>query len=101
MGRKNYDRYSPQDWRAGHEHIHRLQEARWRITAVCNQCHLNIAVDLRVMAFLLGPKGSLWNRHPVCRRIGCEGRVTFWAQPPQAPSPFPMRAEWPFDNPPR
>lgn len=100
MGRKNPDRLTAEEWRMGHEHLDSLVRDRWRITAICNGCHLQVHVDLRVMIFLLGAKGTLWNRHPQCRRVGCESRVTFWAQPPQALAPFPMRAEWPPGVPP-
>ncbi|MBU1384777.1 hypothetical protein [Brevundimonas sp. SPF441] len=95
MGRKNPDRYTREDWRAVCGTVDSMRTKRWRVTVVCNRCHLNMGVDLRVMAFLLGGEGVLWNRHPHCRRVGCEGRVTFWAQPPEVYTAFPLRAEWP------
>jgi hypothetical protein len=60
--------------------VAQMQDKGWEVIARCGRCRIDIAVNLDDLTKLRGGDFSLWNRHPVCRRIGCEGRVTFMAR---------------------
>lgn len=53
-----------------------------RVYAVCGGDHGSDGVDLQALLREFGPRFSLWNRHPPCRRPGCRSRVKFWAVRP-------------------
>lgn len=72
--------------RAAADTIGQMMAREWRVLSHCSRCRLQMFVDLPTLAQLRGPDFSLWNRHPVCRSIGCFGRVTFEAQPKQPAS---------------
>jgi hypothetical protein len=55
---------------------------RWDVISKCRTCGLMMRTDLRVIARLSGPSVTLWNRKARCRRLLCNGVVTFWAKAP-------------------
>jgi hypothetical protein len=55
---------------------------RWDVISKCEKCGLMMQVDLKLIAFVSGPKVSLWNRKARCRRLLCQGVVRFHARAP-------------------
>ncbi len=100
MGRRKFDRWPPEAWRAGAEGVGRMRAAGWTVLAYCPTCNLTIVVDLDCLERLRGSDFSLWNRRAACRRLGCSGRVEFQGKPPRIATPFPLRAEWVAKTPP-
>lgn len=82
MGAKNLDRIPIAAWRGKCETVWEMQQAGWPIISHCQKCRLSMPVDLDLVIWKLGAKASLWNRHPRCRRIGCEGRIDFQVKLP-------------------
>ena len=57
------------------------------VRATCRKCQVCLDVDLAPLLMRLGDKGTLINRHPPCRVIGCGGTVIFSASPGEG-TPF-------------
>jgi hypothetical protein len=84
MGRRNADRVPVSFWRPSVRTVADMQKHGWEVLTKCTTCGLMMALDLRLVAKLTGPKTVLWNRKQRCRRIGCQGFVEFQARPPGA-----------------
>lgn len=84
MGRKNWDRYSDEDWRRAGSTVRAIIANGWPVDSVCEVCDLRIEADVKRIAREVGPDFSLWGASPRCRRKGCPGRVTFYVSPPGA-----------------
>jgi hypothetical protein len=115
MGARSIDRASAVELRAVAETVETMRRFGWEVVSACPACGLRMRVDLARAVRDLGPDASLWNRHPPCRRIGCDGRVTFEVRPRgaghlwrlEAPKPTretlqrsPLRHVLPADDPP-
>lgn len=74
MGTKHPDRVGTEHWRSAAETALDMYRKNWDLVAHCRQCDLRLAVDLRVVILTRGPRFSLWNQHPRCRRIVYLGR---------------------------
>jgi hypothetical protein len=98
MGARNPDRIPIEQWRSGYETVAQMQRANWRIIARCRTCHLDMQVDLDLIAWRSGPKTSLWNRTARCRRLKCDGLVDFWAAIPRAGGFHQLKAPIPGDR---
>lgn len=84
MGRRNIDRYRPDDWRAVSPTVQAAIDNRWRVFTECDVCCLRIVADLKRIASAKGRAYRLWGQTARCRRMGCPGQVVFHAQPPDA-----------------
>ena len=84
MGLRNYDRWSPEEWRRTAETVAQMHKARWDVLSYCRACHLTMRVDLALVERVSGPHTVLWNRKARCRRIGCDGVVEFSWQASQS-----------------
>ena len=84
MGRRNLDRYRPEDWRDAAPTVRAAIDNRWRVFTECEVCELRIVADLKRIASVKGPNYRLWGQTARCRRMGCPGQVVFHAQPPGA-----------------
>ena len=71
-------------WRQGAPTVADMQARRWDVLSKCGVCHLTMHVDLAVIIAVSGPDVVLWDRLSPCRRLGCEGLVTFLGRPPGA-----------------
>lgn len=91
MGLRHPDRTDMAVWRNGAPTVGVMRERGWDVLSKCGVCHLFMHVDLAVIIAVSGPDVSLWNRQAPCRRIGCEGRVTFLGRPPRATLHRPLR----------
>ncbi len=67
----------------------------WSVWSVCNNCFLVMSADLDWFAYRLGEAETLWNRQPQCRRLGCEGLITFHGTPPETNHCMVLKAPWP------
>ena len=95
MGLRNYDRWSPEEWRRTAETVAQMRKARWDVLSYCRACHLTMRVDLALVERVSGPHAVLWNRKARCRRIGCDGVVEFRGKPPRVTTYIRLNAEWP------
>ncbi|MFN7390323.1 hypothetical protein [Brevundimonas sp.] len=84
MGRRNLDRYRPDDWRAAAPTVRTAIDNRWRVFTESEVCELRIVADRRRIAEVKGQNHRLWGQTARCRRMGCPGKVVFHAQPPGA-----------------
>lgn len=84
MGSRSVDRASAVELRAVAETVKTMRDFGWEVLSHCRACGLKMRVDLDRAVRDLGPTASLWNRHPPCRRIGCDGRVVFEGRPASA-----------------
>lgn len=82
MGSRNADRIPLSGRYTLGDTVEKMIARRWEVISYCRQCGLTMVVDLKVIAKVSGPKTSLWNRTQRCRRIGCNGQVTFQAKAP-------------------
>jgi len=82
MGTRNPDRVPIRVRRAKCETVGQMIAQRWDVQSKCPVCHLEMDVDLNLVAMVRGPGFSLWNKKPRCRRRLCNGRVRFWARSP-------------------
>ncbi|QUD90317.1 hypothetical protein [Phenylobacterium montanum] len=95
MGAKNLDRIPLAEWRRTVETVWDMQQAGWEVISRCRTCGLTMLVDLDLVGWTLGPRTSLWNKHPQCRRLGCQGVVDFQAKVPRRGIFEVLAAEWP------
>lgn len=95
MGARSIDRVSAVELRAVAETVADMRKNGWEVVSHCPACGLKMQVDLALVALALGAATSLWNRHPPCRRIGCDGRVTFEGRPPGASHAWRLEAPKP------
>ncbi|MES2034903.1 MAG: hypothetical protein V4466_12070 [Pseudomonadota bacterium] len=82
MGQRNPDRVSIRERYELGRDVAAMARARWDVISVCRACGLMMQVDLKLIAYVNGPRTSLWNRRARCRRIGCNGAVEFQARAP-------------------
>lgn len=101
MGSRNLDRISVAEWRNRCETIEDFARDRIEVISACRKCGLQMPVDLALVARVSGAKTSLWNRHPQCKRLGCDGVVDFKAKFWGANSYQTLEAPWPVGKPPR
>ena len=92
MGRKNFDRYSEDDWRAASRSVDQILVNGWPVYADCPVCDLRIKADLKRIAQVKGYEYNLWGADAACRRVGCVGRVQFVIRPRGALGEFVMTA---------
>ena len=95
MGLRNYDRWSPEEWRRTAETVAQMRKAGWDVLSYCRACHLTMRVDLALVERVSGPQAVLWNRQARCRRIGCDGVVEFRGKNPKITTYIRLRAGWP------
>ena len=81
MTRRNFDRYTADDWRQAGPTVGAILANRWLVYTECELCELRIRADLKRIARERGTSFVLWGRSTTCRRMGCPGRVTFWVRP--------------------
>lgn len=81
MGRSVWPRRFIPGWT---ETVAALRAEGAEVTAVCWRCSARTLVDLAGVETAMGPLFSFWNRSPPCRVPGCDGRVWFSAQRPNA-----------------
>ncbi len=76
---------------------------RARVEARCGACGVRLKVDLDGLLRARGPDGSLWNKTPRCKVIGCAGRAAFWARDETGSGPVKLAGErrMPQREPPR
>jgi hypothetical protein len=101
MGFKKPERRTAEYWRGHAETVTQMVQQHWDVTTECAVCRLAMRVDLALVAKVARPDVSLWNRRQPCRRLGCEGFVTFYGRPPELLRPIPLVAAWPSGKPPR
>ncbi|QTC90468.1 hypothetical protein [Brevundimonas goettingensis] len=82
-------------WRVRANSIGQMIDQGWVVWSVCNRCLLVLPADLEWLAWKLGDGETLWNRHPSCRRFGCEGVITFHGTPPETNRCMELKADWP------
>lgn len=82
MGKRNPDRISIRERYLAGRDVGDMARQRWDVISVCRLCGLTMQVDLKLIAYVSGPRTSLWNKHPRCRRLHCTGRVEFRARAP-------------------
>ena len=82
-------------WRVRGNSIGQMIDQGWSVWSVCGSCYLVMPADLGWLAYRLGEKETLWNRHPNCRRLGCRGLSTFHGTPPETNQCMELKAEWP------
>jgi hypothetical protein len=82
MGQRNPDRVSIRQRYARARDVAEMAKAGWDVISVCRQCGLQMQVDLKLIAYVSGPRTSLWNRYARCRRLLCGGVVEFHAKAP-------------------
>lgn len=82
-------------WRCRAATIGQMIDDGWTVWSVCNSCFLVMPADLEWLAYRLGDGETLWNRQPGCRRLGCEGLITFHGTPPETNTCIVLRADWP------
>lgn len=85
MGQRNPDRIPLSDRYENGRDVAGMAKHGWDVISVCRVCALTMQVDLKLIAYVSGPRTSLWNRHPRCRRLHCTGRVEFRAKAPGMP----------------
>lgn len=78
-----------------------MEAQGWDLISRCDQCHLMMRVNLRVVARVKGADFSLWNQKARCRRIGCQGWTSFQARAPGMHFHAPLEAPWPAGKPPK
>ena len=83
MGNRNTDRISIVMLRPAGETVADVTRNRWEVTTRCATCKLEMKADLARIAQAKGAGFCLWNQDAACRRIGCKGRVGFWAKAPR------------------
>lgn len=84
-------------WRGRAATIGQMIDQGWVVWSVCNVCYLVMPADLEWFAWKFGAGATLWNRHPTCRRFGCEGVVAFHGTPPEINRCMALKAEWPTE----
>lgn len=82
MGQRNADRISIQERYHLGKTVEMMGKRGWDVISKCPKCGLAMQADLVTIAVMTGKDTSLWNRKPKCRRLLCDGRVTFWAKAP-------------------
>lgn len=82
-------------WRIQASTIGQMIDQGWVVWSVCNRCFLVMPADLDWFAYKLGDGETLWNRHPACRRFGCDAAVTFHGTPPTINRCLELKADWP------
>ena len=101
MGRRNPDRWSPTDWRRGHETVAQMLEAGWEVTTKSGRCGVEQIATLRLIARLKGPTFSLWNKRTPCKVVRCGGALSFRARPHGVYEAFELFSADPDSWPPR
>ena len=99
MGRPNNDRIPIWRRRSKVETVGDMLRERWNVVSKCGSCGLVMKVDLRLIAKVSGPRTSLWNRRPRCRRMYCGGHVEFQARVPGVGWHEALTAPWPEGEP--
>jgi hypothetical protein len=82
VGAPNPDRVSIRARFAQGRTVDDMARSGWEVISRCEQCGLMMLVDLKLIAWVRGPNVSLWNRKARCRRLLCNGVVTFHAKVP-------------------
>jgi len=82
VGRPNPDRVSLRVRYEKGRTVADMAREGWEVISCCEHCGLMMLVDLKLIAFVSGPNVSLWNRKARCRRLLCQGVVTFHAKAP-------------------
>jgi hypothetical protein len=100
MGHRNADRTSIVMRRPAGETVGDMIRNRWEVTTQCATCRLEVKADLARIAQAKGAAFSLWNQDAPCRRIGCKGRVRFWAKAPGMTHAEPLICAESFEPPP-
>jgi hypothetical protein len=100
MGSRNPDRVPLSYRRRKCETVEEMIGQGWDVLAKCATCDLLMRVDLRLIARVRGRKFSLWNQRSRCRRVGCNGVVSFQARAPGMGWHEPLDAPWPDGKPP-
>lgn len=100
MGSRNPDRVPLSYRRRKCETVEEMIGQGWDVLAKCGTCELLMRVDLRLIARVRGRKFSLWNQRSRCRRVGCNGVVSFQARAPGMGWHEPLDAPWPDGKPP-
>lgn len=82
MGQRNPDRVPI--WQRQHlgRDVAAMATNGWDVLSVCRACGLQMRTDLKLIAYVSGPRTSLWNRNARCRRLLCTGVVEFHAKAP-------------------
>lgn len=99
MGAKNLDRIPISMWRTHVETVWDMQQRGWQVISKCRKCGLMMLVDLDLVIWKMGAKFSLWNRHPRCKRLGCDGHVEFQVKLPGKGYYEVLMAPWPEGKP--
>jgi hypothetical protein len=99
MGSRNADRIPLSARYTLGDTVEKMIARRWDVISHCRQCGLTMVVDLKVITKVSGPRTSLWNRTQRCRRIGCNGLVTFQAKAPGMTGFEPLRTYDQLDRP--
>lgn len=97
MGFRNYDRWSPEEWRRTAETVAQMRTTGWDALSFCRTCDMTMQVDLALVERVSGPRAVLWNRQARCRRIGCGSVVEFRGKNPKSATYIRLRARWPDD----
>lgn len=79
-----YQTWSSAQWMNRAGTVGELQTQGWPVMARCLTCSLEMDVKLDVLMRERGAELSLWGRSARCRSRRCQGRMYFWAFPPQA-----------------
>lgn len=82
MGQRNPDRIPLRDRYENGRDVAGMIKHGWDALSICRSCQLTMPVDLKLIAYVRGPKVSLWNRKAKCRRLLCPGIVEFHAKAP-------------------
>lgn len=81
MTRRNFDRYTADDWKLAGRTVGAILANRWLVYTGCGPWALSSPRKRGRIARERGPDFVLWGRATTCRRMGCPGRVTFWVRP--------------------
>ena len=95
VGLKNRDRWPVEEWRRACETVIKMRADHWHVIAQCGECRLKMMVNLDIIIAMKGPRTSLWNAAPKCRRLGCAGVMAFWARPPGCSQHFELKGRKP------
>lgn len=86
MGGLNADRVTSPPNQAQALTLGWMADLGWQMRARCRTCELLLEVDVPGLVRMHGRDAIWWGRHPRCRRVGCNGRVTFSAAAPPNPN---------------
>jgi hypothetical protein len=83
MGQRNLDRIAWEEWACRAPDVGQMRRLRWRVSACCIRCRVQLEVSLPILIRLRGPGLLLWGKRTRCRNVACfMGEAYFYGLPP-------------------